>query len=100
MDEAPVANEDGPLLAGELQTKQKQRLVSTTDPHCTINNTLNRTNKDGQSAAVLSANDTTLPAGWSAPGGTLACATARTGNGCELSPAYAPTPTGSVAALP
>lgn len=41
---------------------------------------------------MLYANDTTLPAGWRAPGGTLACATTRTGNGCELSLAYAATP--------
>jgi hypothetical protein len=34
MDEALVANEDGPLLASQLQTKQEQRLVSTTNPDC------------------------------------------------------------------
>jgi hypothetical protein len=43
---------------------------------------------------ITPANLTSLPAGWTGPG-TFACASVRTGNGCELSLTYIPTQTAS-----
>jgi hypothetical protein len=43
---------------------------------------------------VTPANLTSLPAGWTGPR-TFACASVRTGNGCELKLTYTPTQTGS-----
>jgi hypothetical protein len=84
-------------------------LVTTQDPSGTIGAVVNSgsvpvtltfTTNDGNpaTAVTITSNMSTLPPGWSSPvtgTGTIICASASTGTGCQLALTYAPTINGS-----